>query len=143
MAKPVDDRPPIIDCFCEPRDQPKPIAFATTVYFGFDSASLSADSMAQLNDLAEKIRPYHIEVIHIVGYADNVGTDAYNRKLSTQRAESVKQYMRSRGVGEARFEVLGKGSASPLSPNAVDDRDDSSNRAKNRRSEIEAHGMTP
>lgn len=47
--------------------------------------------------------------IVVLGYADVIGTEERSIELSTQRAESVKRYMISKGYPSDLIEVVGKG----------------------------------
>ena len=67
----------------------------------------------------------------IVGHTDNTGSDAINDPLSVQRAQTVRDYLSSRGVPAARLETAGRGSRGPLVDNGSD-----ANSARNRRVEI-------
>jgi outer membrane protein OmpA-like peptidoglycan-associated protein len=67
----------------------------------------------------------------IVGHTDSTGSDAINNPLSLQRAQTVKDFLATRGVPAARMEVAGRGSREPVADNATD-----AGRAKNRRVEI-------
>jgi OOP family OmpA-OmpF porin len=52
---------------------------------------------------------------HIEGYTDRLGSDAYNRKLSQRRAESVKDYLVDSGeVQAAKIEAVGKSQSNPV-----------------------------
>ena len=64
----------------------------------------------------------------IVGHTDDVGSDAFNLDLSKRRANSVKNYLVSKGVVDAMVTTDGKGETMPLVPN-----DSAENRATNRR----------
>lgn len=66
------------------------------------------------------------------GHADNVGSAAYNRKLSEKRAKAVAAYLISKGVPSKRLSTIGAGSSSPVADNAT-----AEGRARNRRVEIE------
>lgn len=69
-----------------------------TVYFGFNQASLSPGMKERLDTLAEVLRSEkQVKGARIVGYADRIGDTVYNEKLSKKRAETVRQYMASRG----------------------------------------------
>jgi outer membrane protein OmpA-like peptidoglycan-associated protein len=70
--------------------------------------------------------------IIIVGHTDSQGSDAYNQKLSEQRAESVKNYFISQGIQASRISSRGMGESSPVADNATKD-----GRAMNRRIEVE------
>lgn len=69
-----------------------------TVYFGFDSAVLSDRAKGKLNDVAVTLQgAKDIQSTDIVGYTDSMGDAAYNRELSRKRAQTVKEYLASRG----------------------------------------------
>jgi outer membrane protein OmpA-like peptidoglycan-associated protein len=67
----------------------------------------------------------------IVGHTDSTGSDAINEPLSLQRAQTVRDYLYSRGVPAARLEVAGRAAREPVAENTSD-----AGRAKNRRVEI-------
>lgn len=74
-----------------------------TVLFDFDKDNL--DSMAQRNlDTLSNVLKADTEVRHanIVGYADPIGSAAYNQKLSERRAQAVKTYLADRGYLNTR-----------------------------------------
>ena len=81
------------------------------------------DQLAQGLDQSSRVR--------VVGHTDNTGNDAINDPLSRQRAESVRNYLESRGVASSRIDVVGRGSHEPVANNATE-----SGRAQNRRVEI-------
>lgn len=67
-----------------------------------------------------------------VGHTDNVGNPASNMDLSRGRANSVVEYLTSRGISKERFQLVdGKGDTQPISDNST-----VSGKAKNRRVEI-------
>ena len=70
--------------------------------------------------------------VKIVGYTDNAGNPESNVVLSKARANSVKQYLISKGIKDVRFQTIdGLGDANPVATNVTAD-----GRAKNRRCEI-------
>jgi len=70
--------------------------------------------------------------LQIVGYTDNVGDAASNVTLSKGRANSVVQYLTSRGISSSRFQLVdGKGDSNPIADNNT-----ATGRAKNRRVDI-------
>jgi len=67
----------------------------------------------------------------IEGHTDNVGKAAYNKKLSQQRADAVKNYMvKKGGVDAGRLKSIGYGQEKPVASNKT-----KAGRAKNRRVE--------
>ncbi len=69
--------------------------------------------------------------VRIVGHTDSTGSDAINNPLSVERAQSVRDYLATRGVAPARVETEGHGAREPVADNASE-----SGRAQNRRVEI-------
>ena len=69
--------------------------------------------------------------VMIVGHTDSTGSDAINDPLSVARANSVRDYLASRGVDSRRIGTEGRGSHEPIASNATE-----AGRAENRRVEI-------
>jgi outer membrane protein OmpA-like peptidoglycan-associated protein len=67
----------------------------------------------------------------IEGYTDSTGSPQLNLDLSQQRAESVRTFLHSQGIGEGRLRALGYGMARPVADNSS-----SEGRSRNRRVEI-------
>ncbi len=70
-------------------------------------------------------------VVRVVGHTDSTGSDAINYPLSVARAESVRNYLTTKGVNPLRVVTEGRGSREPVAPN-----DALAGRAQNRRVEI-------
>jgi len=70
-------------------------------------------------------------VVRVVGHTDSTGSDAINYPLSVARAESVRNYLTSKGVSPLRIVTEGRGSREPVASN-----DAQTGRAQNRRVEI-------
>ncbi len=69
-----------------------------TVYFEFDKYRLTAESKQKLDSLANVLKSdAEVKSATIVGYADPIGTKAYNEQLSKRRALAVQNYLVSRG----------------------------------------------
>jgi OmpA-OmpF porin, OOP family len=84
----------------------------TVVYFDFDKANLTQSSQEKLSRLASTLRGAD-EVVEadIVGYADPIGSVAYNQDLSGRRAQAVGQYLNAQGFTSTktpRVEGLGE-----------------------------------
>ena len=99
------------------------------------AAAGSDEAKAKLDDLTGKLKDISLEVIIAVGHTDAIGGDAYNQKLSVQRAEAVKAYLVSKGIEPNRIYTEGKGKKQPVADNKT-----AEGRAKNRRVEIEVVG---
>jgi flagellar motor protein MotB len=82
-------------------------AQTSAIYFDVASATITAAAQKQLDDniIAYKRAPGII----ITGYADADGADAYNARLSAQRAEAVSDYLISKGVNASLIITLEKG----------------------------------
>jgi OOP family OmpA-OmpF porin len=101
------------------------------VYFEFDSARLTADSTAALDDALEILNRHADLVVEVAGHTDSRGTDAYNQRLSERRAASVVKYLVAHGISAERLTAKGYGESEPVADNATDE-----GRAKNRRVEM-------
>ena len=79
-----------------------------------DLAGLLPEGKSRLDQLADQLQTVFSEVerIRLVGHTDRLGSDAYNQKLSEQRAWTVKAYLQSRGVS-APIQAEGVGESSP------------------------------
>lgn len=111
------------------------VTYAADAFFDFDKAVLKAEGKAKLDDLVGKVKGINLEVIIAVGHTDAVGADAYNQKLSVQRAEAVKAYLVTKGIEKNRVYTEGKGEKQPVADNKTKE-----GQAKNRRVEIEVVG---
>lgn len=105
---------------------------ASDVFFKLDSAQLQPDASRALDAVAEILKKSEIEGnIHITGHTCDLGPAAYNQKLSERRAQSVFQYLVSKGVAADKMLAEGMGLREPRYPN------DKEGRPKNRRVDIE------
>lgn len=82
------------------------------ITFGFDSAELTPQARAQLDELGRAMRsdPLRTFGFRISGHTDAAGSEAYNEWLSQERAESVTSYLaEEHGIDTERLEPLGFG----------------------------------
>ena len=122
---------------------PEPVVAPTTTkvvlnadtFFDFDKSTIKPEGRQILNQVAEQVSAIELETLIATGHTDSTGPDAYNQKLSERRANSVKEYLVSRGVPADRIYTEGKGEAEPVATNATRE-----GRAQNRRVEIEIVG---
>jgi OOP family OmpA-OmpF porin len=82
-----------------------------TVYFDFNSASLTPAAKTKLNALVAALKSSGAKEVRIVGFADEIGAASYNDKLSKRRAAAVSAYLKRKGVAvnKGKFEVRGLG----------------------------------
>jgi outer membrane protein OmpA-like peptidoglycan-associated protein len=107
-------------CFsCRAEVQPtQSYALSADVLFDFDRATLRAHGLADLDALIEEAKAAQadgqgIASVRISGYTDQLGSEAVNARLSTARAEAVRDYLKSRGFPDAPILVRGMGAAEP------------------------------
>lgn len=105
------------------------------VYFEFGKAELSTDSKPVIDQTLLKLMQQEPDVlIEIEAHTDSVGSDEDNLQLSQWRAESVLQYLVSKGIEASRLTAIGYGETRPVAPNSMPDgSDNSEGRQKNRR----------
>jgi outer membrane protein OmpA-like peptidoglycan-associated protein len=81
--------------------------------FDFDKAALRPENRELLSRLAGILLVSHGYRLHIYGYTDDVGTDAYNQGLSQRRAEAVQDYLAKSGISTEIMTTRGFGKSSP------------------------------
>lgn len=101
------------------------------ITFGNNGFSLTTADQQILTQVANQLKTCPTAHATISGYTDNVGTDAINIPLSSQRAQTVDEFLVAHGVAGNQLAVRGLGSANPVATN-----DTPEGRAKNRRVEI-------
>jgi peptidoglycan-associated lipoprotein len=85
------------------------------VFFDLDSYSLRADGSAVLDAQAAWLVRYPMVKIRIEGNADERGTREYNFALGARRANSVRDYLVSKGVAGGRIDTVSFGKERPIS----------------------------
>ena len=56
----------------------------------------------------------------VLGYTDRIGSDAYNQQLSEKRAQSVVDYLVSKGIPASKISARGMGESNPVTGNTCD-----------------------
>lgn len=90
------------------------------IFFEFDKAVILPESEPELEKLIDILTDYPYMTIQISGHTDNIGTDAYNQKLSEARAKSVVEYLINEDVNPERLSFKGYGSHQPMASNDTD-----------------------
>ncbi|HZR69757.1 MAG TPA: OmpA family protein [Burkholderiales bacterium] len=101
------------------------------ITFRTASADLNAQFYKVLDGVALVAKKYDKTILEVAGHTDNVGGEAYNKQLSQRRADSVAQYLESKGVAQARIMTAAGGEDHPIASNATE-----TGRAQNRRVEV-------
>jgi OOP family OmpA-OmpF porin len=105
--------------------------YETSVLFGFDSSKIRSKEDPMLNEAVAILKKNPQLRIEIEGHTDSVGPEAYNQKLSENRAKAIMDYFVNHGVSADQMTMKGYGETKPAFPN-----DTKENRAKNRRVEL-------
>ncbi len=100
--------------------------------FDFAKATIRNESKKTLDEVVEMLNQFPEMIIQINGHTDNVGSEEYNTKLSTERAKAVYDYFVKSGVSSDRMSYTGRAFHLP-----IDSNDTEEGRARNRRVEIE------
>ena len=98
------------------------------VTFEYNSARLKPESRTALDAVATDLKKYPRLEIELQGHTDDKGSDAYNLKLSQQRADSVRTYLLDQGVPAGQLTAKGYGESQPIEDNKTE-----AGRARNRR----------
>ena len=101
------------------------------VNFKTSSYKLLDRDLPILDQVAEFAHKYPSAMLTVNGYCSHTGSFVYNQRLSTQRAESVAQYLENHGVSGSRLIVRGHSFMDPIASNAT-----AQGRFKNQRVEV-------
>ncbi len=101
------------------------------VNFDYDKSILRPDAFPVLDEVAETLARYPEIRVEIGGHTDWNNSDAYNQRLSERRAQSVMDYLVSKGIAANRMAVKGYGEAKPIADNNTEN-----GRFQNRRVEL-------
>jgi hypothetical protein len=102
------------------------------VFFAWDSAALTEEGRAVINQAVEEWRKTGSTRVTVTGHTDTSGSAAYNLELSQRRAEAVAAELIRLGVPAGEIVTIGRGEEQLLVPTA-----DGVREPRNRRVEIE------
>lgn len=134
VPEPVPEPAPVV--VPPPAPAPKPVIIekgrqTLNVEFDFDKSTIKKGYYQDIDNLAGVMKQYPDLNLVIEGHTDSIGSDAYNEKLSRERADAVKNYMvEKNGIDANRIKAIGFGEKQPVASN-----DTSEGRAQNRRVE--------
>ncbi|MBS1911135.1 MAG: OmpA family protein [Bacteroidetes bacterium] len=101
------------------------------VYFDYNKSDLRPESKPELNRVVEFFKSHQEIKAEIAGHTDSLGSSQYNKTLSQNRADAVRQYLIEQGVDGKRLVAIGYGEDAPIDDNGTDE-----GRARNRRVEM-------
>ncbi len=101
------------------------------IFFDSGKSTLKPASQKELQNLIDILNQIPTLKIEISGHTDNVGSSAFNKKLSERRAKAVVDYLVSKGISADRLTYVGYGEDQPIATN-----DTPEGRQQNRRTEF-------
>ena len=111
------------------------VSLSGDALFANDSAVLTDAGKAAVDPIIAEVFAITNSEVSLVGHADSRGKDDYNKALSQRRAQSVADYMVSKGVAASAISVAGLGESNPVATNTTRE-----GRAKNRRVDASLKG---
>jgi len=114
---------------------PTKVILSGATNFESGNSVLPLTSLQELDKLLPIMKEFPETRWRVEGYTDSKGSAKLNKKLSLERANSIKNYFVNHGIDESRFETFGFGSDFPVGDNSTE-----SGRAMNRRVTIEMIG---
>jgi len=106
------------------------------IQFANNAYQLPSAGLIELNKLLEVLTENPSLKVEISGHTDNVGKTEDNLKLSTNRAQSIVDYLVSKGIDINRLSFKGYGATQPVADNNTEE-----GRAKNRRTTFTVTGL--
>ena len=106
------------------------------ITFDTNKSNIKPNFYSTLDKVAQTLTQDNKSGILVTGYTDSTGNDAINIPLSQARAQSVANYLASRGVSTSRINTQGHGAANPIASNAT-----AEGREQNRRVEISIYAI--
>jgi outer membrane protein OmpA-like peptidoglycan-associated protein len=107
---------------------------ARSVYFDSGKSTLKGDGTpARLDAIKEILKNYPNAVFSVEGHTDSDGSNAFNQKLSEERANAVKSALVTRGIKADNLSTVGFGETKPVATNKT-----KAGKASNRRTEVKS-----
>lgn len=100
------------DAVAKPQDpvyQDETVALSANFLFGFDKYNLRPEASDTLNQLAQRLSDTNVQSVRVEGNTDFMGSEQYNQALSERRANTVANYLVSRGVPAEKISAVGLG----------------------------------
>lgn len=98
-----------------PVPMPQKVSLSADSLFDFDQSAVKPAARLEIDKLATDLRDVDYEVIQVTGHTDRIGGQAYNQKLSTQRAQAVSNYLVTAvGIPVAKINARGVNGSDPV-----------------------------
>jgi Outer membrane protein and related peptidoglycan-associated (lipo)proteins len=105
-----------------PEVQTKHFTLKSDVLFNFNKATLKPEGQQALDQMYSQLSnldPKDGSVV-VLGFTDRIGSDAYNNALSEKRAQSVVDYLISKGIPADKISARGMGKSNPVTGSTCD-----------------------
>jgi len=116
--------------------RPDQIVTKVQVKYATGKFKILPASYKLLNEIVLAMNDYPKMKVLVAGHTDNKGKQASNMKLSQRRADSVVDYLVTKGISADRLQAIGYGPTQPIASNKTN-----TGRAKNRRTEFKIVSM--
>lgn len=107
------------------------VLFPANLMFAVNKSNIDSAIQPSMKRFASALNKYNRTAILISGYTDSLGSEEYNDKLSSQRADTAKHTLVNYEVKDSRINTWGMGERHPIASNATEE-----GRSKNRRVEF-------
>jgi OOP family OmpA-OmpF porin len=98
----------------------KCVSVTLDILFDTNKSDIKSSYHDEIGKVAELLGKLKDSTATIEGHTDNVGSDAYNLKLSDRRANSVKKYLEEKyGIAAGRLDASGYGETKPIADNST------------------------
>jgi len=123
--------------------KPKESIHIPNIQYEFNKSDILEASKPAIDTTVLKLMQNNPElIVEIESHTDSKGSDQFNMKLSQRRAESVVNYLVSKGIDVKRLKAQGYGESKPIAPNEnADGSDNPEGRARNRRTDFRIIGV--
>lgn len=113
-------QPDTLDIYLRPIEKGDMIVLKN-IYFDFDKYTLDSRSLSELHEVVYFLQQNSRLQFEIQGHTDNVGDHHYNQELSERRAQTIYDFLISRGIDKTRMSYKGFGSSKPMESNASEE----------------------
>ncbi|MDO9506285.1 OmpA family protein [Hydrogenophaga sp.] len=98
-----------------PAPMPQRVSLSAESLFGFDASTVKPEGRSELDKFARDLAGTNYQTVVVEGHTDRLGSDAYNQKLSEERANAVKNHLVTNGrLDSSKISAVGKGETQPV-----------------------------